>query len=71
MATSIPQEIQIPAAARRAKALLANSGMVAGTERSDVDRVLNAAAWNYVAAFITSLAYLFYYLLPLLLGNRE
>ena len=58
-------------ASRRAKLILANTGIVAGAERSDVDRVLNAAAWTYVAAFITSLAYMLYYLLPLLSGNRE
>jgi len=33
--------------------------------------VLNAAALTYVAAFITSFAYLLYYLLPLLGGGRR
>jgi Zn-dependent membrane protease YugP len=43
------------------------------TEEADqgVRRVLNAAAWTYVAAFITSLAYFLYYLLPLLMGRRD
>jgi len=33
--------------------------------------VLDAAGWTYVAAFVTSLAYMLYYLLPLLLGGRS
>ena len=32
---------------------------------------ITAAAWTYVAAFLTSLAYFLWYLLPLLLGNRR
>jgi Zn-dependent membrane protease YugP len=36
-----------------------------------VDSVLRAAAWTYVAAFITSLLYLLWHLLPLLLGRRN
>lgn len=58
-------------ATRRAKAILSNSGMVVQEERRGVDEVLDAAAWTYVAAFITSFAYLLYYLLPLLGGSDE
>ena len=40
--------------------------------RSGVSKVLNAAAMTYVAAFVTSLVYLLWYLLPLLTGgNRQ
>lgn len=58
-------------ASRRAKLLLGNTGIVMpGEEATGVSRVLNAAAWTYVAAFITSLGYFLYYLLPLL-GGRD
>ena len=33
--------------------------------------VLNAAAWTYVAAFLTSLVYFLWYLAPLLGGTRR
>ena len=57
-------------ASNRAKAALRNSGVVAGAaESSGVDKVLNAAALTYVAAFITSLAYFLWHLLPLLTGR--
>jgi Zn-dependent membrane protease YugP len=42
-----------------------------GEEERGVNEVLNAAGLTYVAAFVTSLAYLFYYLLPLLTGREE
>lgn len=59
-------------ASRRAKALLLRSGMVSpGNEQRGVDEVLNAAGLTYVAAFVTSLAYLLYYLLPLLTGRSD
>ncbi len=59
-------------ASRRAKAVLANFGYIApGEEALGVKRVLDAAAWTYVAAFVTSLAYLLWHLLPLLAGNRS
>lgn len=59
-------------ASRRA-VLILNKMRLVTTEEADqgVRRVLNAAAWTYVAAFITSLAYFLYYLLPLLLGRRN
>jgi uncharacterized protein len=59
-------------ASRRAKAVLADMGMIAsGEEAVGVRKVLDAAAWTYVAAFVTSLAYFLYYLLPLLAGGRR
>lgn len=59
-------------ASRRAKAVLANMGMIApGEEAVAVRRVLDAAAWTYVAAFITSLAYFLWHVLPLLTGGRS
>jgi Zn-dependent membrane protease YugP len=59
-------------ASRRA-VLILNKMRLVTTEEADqgVRRVLNAAAWTYVAAFITSLAYFLYYLLPLLMGRRD
>lgn len=60
-------------ASRRATAMLGQLGfMQAGSERAGVTRVLNAAGWTYVAAFVTSLLYFLWYLLPLLMGrNRD
>ena len=59
-------------ASRRAKAVLADFGFIApGAEAIGVKKVLDAAAWTYVAAFITSLAYFLWHLLPLLAGNRS
>ena len=60
-------------ASRRAKLVLADFGYIApGEEANGVKKVLDAAAWTYVAAFITSLAYFLWYLLPLLTGgNRQ
>ncbi len=59
-------------ASRRAKALLGRSGMIrAGEEERGVNEVLDAAGLTYVAAFVTSLAYLLYYLLPLLTGRSD
>lgn len=59
-------------ASRRAKGLLGQMGFISGAaEANGVARVLNAAALTYVAAFISSLLYLLYYLLPLLLGGRQ
>lgn len=59
-------------ASRRAKAVLAEFGVIApGEEAVGVKKVLDAAAWTYVAAFVTSLAYFLWHLLPLLMGNRS
>jgi Zn-dependent membrane protease YugP len=57
-------------ASRRAETELA--GFIApGEEALGVKRVLDAAAWTYVAAFITSLAYFLWHLLPLLTGGSR
>lgn len=59
-------------ASRRAKAVLAEFNFVApGEEATGVKKVLDAAAWTYVAAFITSLAYFLWHLLPLLSGRQR
>ena len=59
-------------ASRRARAVLEDFGfIVPGEEAVGVKKVLDAAAWTYVAAFITSLAYLLWHLLPLLGGSRR
>jgi Zn-dependent membrane protease YugP len=59
-------------ASRRAKVVLADFGYVApGEEAIGVKKVLDAAAWTYVAAFITSLAYFLWHLLPLLTGRQR
>lgn len=58
-------------ASRRARQLLTSAGYIRGEEAVAVNKVLNAAALTYVAAFITSLAYLLWHLLPLLLGGRS
>jgi Zn-dependent membrane protease YugP len=59
-------------ASNRAKKILSGMGHVATPDQmSAVKKVLDAAAWTYVAAFITSLAYLLWHLLPLIMGRRE
>lgn len=59
-------------ASRRAKAVLADFGFIEpGEEALGVRKVLDAAALTYVAAFITSLAYFLWHLLPLLLGGNR
>ena len=66
---TLPVELD---ASHRAKVLLLDMGLIApGSEAHGVDKVLNAAAWTYVAAFLTSLAYFLWYLLPLLAGRRN
>jgi Zn-dependent membrane protease YugP len=60
-------------ASSRAKALCVSSGIITEDERAGVSSVLNAAALTYVAAFVTSLLTLLYYLMRagLLGGRRE
>lgn len=66
---TLPVEID---ASRRARQLLVAHGLVdCGLEAQAVGKVLNAAAWTYVAAFLTSVAYFLLYLLPLLSGGRR
>ena len=59
-------------ASRRAKLVLGKMGFIqAGSERAAVSQVLNAAGWTYVAAFISSLIYFLWHLLPLLTGRQR
>jgi Zn-dependent membrane protease YugP len=59
-------------ASHRAKLVLADFGFIdPGAEAAGVRKVLDAAAWTYVAAFITSLAYFIWHLLPLLTGGSR
>ncbi len=59
-------------ASRRAKVMLAEHGIISGTEQQGVDRVLNAAALTYVAAAVSTLMTLFYFLMRSgLLGGRR
>ena len=59
-------------ASARARLVLRETGLIRATEEdAAVAQVLRAAAWTYVAAFITSLTYFLLHLLPLLGGRRE
>ena len=59
-------------ASRRAKAVLERMNLIApGSEAVAVGQVLNAAAWTYVAAFVTSLLYFLWHLMPLLAGRQR
>jgi Zn-dependent membrane protease YugP len=59
-------------ASRRAKVMLVEHGIITGSERQGVDRVLNAAALTYVAAAVSSLMTLLYFLVRSgLLGGRR
>lgn len=59
-------------ASRRAKEALLDSGLISsGREQHGVNEVLNAAGLTYVAAFVTSLAYLIYHLVPLLADGSD
>ncbi len=60
-------------ASARAKRLVVEAGIIQEEERVGIDRVLNAAALTYVAAAISSLSVLLYYLFRagLLNGSRD
>lgn len=59
-------------ASRRAKLVLDRMGFIqSGEERSAVKQVLDAAGWTYVAAFVSSLVYFLWHLLPLLSGRHD
>ena len=59
-------------ASSRAKRLVVEAGIVSHTERDGIDKVLNAAAMTYVAAFVSSLLTLLYFLIRSgLLSNRD
>ena len=59
-------------ASARAKSILFEKGFITSNERGAVAKVLNAAAMTYVAATISSIATLLYYLIQLgLIGGRD
>ncbi|MEI8018392.1 MAG: zinc metallopeptidase [Schlesneria sp.] len=60
-------------ASARAKRLVVEAGIIQQEERAGIDSVLNAAALTYVAAAISSLSVLLYYLFRagLLNGSRD
>jgi Zn-dependent membrane protease YugP len=59
-------------ASKRAEEVLGRLGIIRSEEEgSGVRTVLRAAGWTYVAAFITSLVYFLWYVLPLLGGRRN
>ena len=59
-------------ATRRAKAVLAQTGALRpGEETEGMNKVLNAAALTYVAAFISTLATFLWYLMHFLGGRRD
>jgi Zn-dependent membrane protease YugP len=73
MVLTLFQLITLPVefdASNRAKEQLIHLGIIQEDEMVGVKKTLDAAAWTYVAAFITSLGSLLYYLLHLL-NNRD
>lgn len=59
-------------ASARAKRMLSDSGIIVGEdEKNGVNKVLNAAALTYVAALITSIMQLLYYVTLISGGNRR
>lgn len=65
---TLPVEID---ASNRAKSLLLSEGILKSEEESEgVNKVLNAAAWTYVAAAVSSVGNLLYYVF-LLSGSRR
>ncbi len=50
-------------ATRRAKAALANGGMVSVEDGQGVSKVLDSAAWTYIAGFASALLTLLYYVM--------
>lgn len=65
-ATVLFQLVTLPVefdATNRAKQLVLGYGIVSGYERDGMDKVLNAAAWTYVAAAVSSILTLLYFLM--------
>jgi Zn-dependent membrane protease YugP len=58
-------------ASARAKQLLVSNGVLIGDEVDGVNKVLNAAAWTYVAAAVSAIGTLLYYILLLSGGRRN
>ena len=66
---NLPVELN---ASSRARAVLVNSGIIAPNEERGVGKVLNAAALTYVAATVTAILTLVYFLMQAgLLGGRD
>ena len=73
MILTVFQLITLPVefdASKRAKEELLHLGVIEQDEMVGIHETLDAAAWTYVAAFVTSLGSLLYYLL-LLTGRRN
>ncbi len=74
-ATVLFQLVTLPVefdASNRAKQLVLRYGIVSSYERDGMDRVLNAAAWTYVAAAVSSILTLLYFLMRAgLLGGSD
>lgn len=58
-------------ASSRAKTAMVNAGILSGSERDDAGRVLNAAFLTYVAAAVSSLLTLLYYILRASASSRR
>jgi Zn-dependent membrane protease YugP len=59
-------------ASRRAKDLLTSTGLIApGEEAKQMNRVLNAAALTYIAALVSTLGTILYYVLILMSAQRR
>ena len=73
--TVVFQLVNLPVefdASRRGRQILLSSGLISPDEEPTVARVLNAAAWTYVAATLTSVMTLLYYVVQAgLLGGRR
>ncbi|MCA9962010.1 MAG: zinc metallopeptidase [Chloroflexota bacterium] len=66
---TLPVELD---ASRRAKQLLTSNGLLVGNEIDGVNKVLDAAAWTYVAAAVSSIGTLLYYVMLLTgFGRRD
>lgn len=58
-------------ASNRAKQLLVGNGVLIGDEIKGVNKVLDSAAWTYVAAAVSAIGTLLYYVLLLTGGGRD
>ena len=58
-------------ATRRAKEIVVDAGIIYREERVGMDKVLNAAAMTYVAAMVSTLLTLAYYILRATAASRD
>ena len=58
-------------ATKRAKQIVVDAGIIYPEERHGMDKVLGAAAMTYVAALVTTLLTLAYYLMRVALASRD